>query len=93
MKWPGSVVHNLETYVKALCFYFFVVATVNTERKLRVLLAIYVATQVWRVLEPLYLHIRSGYWGSFPPRLVPGSTWTVSRARGMTSSIRMVLRS
>lgn len=65
VQWPGSVVHNLETYVKSLCFYFFVVATVDTTRKLRVLLAIYVATQVWRVLEPLYLHVRSGYWGSF----------------------------
>ena len=65
VQWPGSVVHNLETYVKSLCFYFFVVATVDTTRKLGVLLAIYVATQVCRVLEPLYLHLRSGYWGSF----------------------------
>src|SRR5689334_9854141 len=63
-EWPGSVVHNLETYVKSLCFYFFVVATVNTTRKLKILLGVYAATQVWRVLEPLYLHVRFGYWGS-----------------------------
>ena len=25
----------------------------------------YTATQVWRVLEPLYMHLRSGYWGDF----------------------------
>lgn len=65
VEWPGSVIHNLETYAKSLCFFFFVVATVDTTRKLRVLLAVYVATQAWRVLEPLYMHVTSGYWGSF----------------------------
>ena len=64
VEWPGSVLHNLETYIKSLCFYFFVVATVDTTRKLKVLLAVYAAAQLWRVLEPLYLHIRFGYWGS-----------------------------
>jgi putative inorganic carbon (HCO3(-)) transporter len=65
VEWPGSVLQNLETYAKSLCFFFFVVATVDTTRKLRVLLAVYVATQLWRVLEPLYMHVTSGYWGSF----------------------------
>ena len=64
VEWPGSVLHNLETYAKSLCFFFFVVATVDTTRKLRVLLAVYVATQLWRVLEPLCMHVTSGYWGS-----------------------------
>src|SRR5256886_14306295 len=64
VEWPGSVVHNLEPYAKSLCFFFFVVATVDTTRKLRVLLIVYVATQLWRVLEPLYMHVTSGYWGS-----------------------------
>jgi putative inorganic carbon (HCO3(-)) transporter len=65
VEWPGSVLHNLQTYAKSLCFFFFLVATVDTTRKLKVLLAVYVATQVWRVLEPLYMHVTSGYWGSF----------------------------
>ena len=64
VEWPGSVLHNLEPYAKSLCFFFFVVATVDTTRKLRVLLTVYVATQLWRVLEPLYMHVTSGYWGS-----------------------------
>lgn len=63
VEWPGSVVHNLESYAKSLCFFFFVVATVDTTRKLGTLLAVYAATQVWRVLEPLYMHITTGYWG------------------------------
>ncbi len=65
VEWPGSVLHNLETYAKSLCFFFFVVATVDTTRKLKILLTVYVATQLWRVLEPLYMHVTSGYWGSF----------------------------
>jgi putative inorganic carbon (HCO3(-)) transporter len=65
VEWPGSVLHNLEPFSKSLCFFFFVVATVDTTRKLKVLLAVYVATQVWRALEPLYMHVTSGYWGSF----------------------------
>jgi putative inorganic carbon (HCO3(-)) transporter len=65
VEWPGSVVHNLETFAKSLCFFFFVVATVDTARKLKVVLAVYVATQLWRVLEPLFMHVKSGYWGSF----------------------------
>src|SRR5213080_1650800 len=33
VEWPGSVLHNLETYAKSLCFFFFVVATVDTTKK------------------------------------------------------------
>jgi putative inorganic carbon (HCO3(-)) transporter len=65
VQWPGSVVHNLASYAKSVAFFFFVIATVDTTRKLRTLLAVYVATQVWRVLEPLYMHLRSGYWGDY----------------------------
>ena len=64
VEWPGSVVHNLENYAKSVCFFFFIVAIVDTTRKLRAVIAVYAATQVWRVLEPLEMHLRSGYWGS-----------------------------
>jgi putative inorganic carbon (HCO3(-)) transporter len=65
VEWPGSVLHNLESYAKSVCFFFFVLATVDTTRQLRTLLAVYAATQLWRVLEPLYMHLTSGYWGDF----------------------------
>jgi len=64
VEWPGSVLRNLEPYAKSLCFFFFVLATVDTTRKLRVLLAVFCATQFFRVLEPLSMHVTSGYWGS-----------------------------
>jgi hypothetical protein len=65
VEWPGSVLHNLPGYLKSLCFFYFVVATVDTTRKLKILLAVYAASQLWRVLEPLYMHLRTGYWGDF----------------------------
>src|ERR1700757_4951913 len=48
VEWPGSVLRNLEPFAKSLCFFFFVLATVDTTRKLKVLLAVYVATQAGR---------------------------------------------
>ena len=64
VEWPGSVLKNLEPFAKSLCFFFFVLATVDTTRKLRLILAVFCATQIFRVLEPLYMHLTSGYWGS-----------------------------
>src|SRR2546421_10888593 len=55
VEWPGSVLHNLEPYAKSLCFFFFVVATVDTTRTLRMLLVVYVATQLWRARLRVYL--------------------------------------
>ncbi|MGH9642482.1 MAG: hypothetical protein ACRD3Q_08645, partial [Terriglobales bacterium] len=98
VEWPGSVVHNLETYIKSLCFYFFVVATVDTPRKLRILLAVYAATQLWRVLEPLFLHIRFGYWGSITSlgnwetmNRLAGSSYDVVNPNGLAFVIIMTL--
>lgn len=65
VKWPGSVVHNLETWLKSVFFFVFVVMTVDTTRKLKIVLAIYAATQVWRIMEPLYMHVAWGYWGTY----------------------------
>src|SRR5882762_5283061 len=98
VEWPGSVVHNLERYLKSLCFFYFVIATVDTTRKLRVLLAVYVATQVCRVLEPLYMHITSGYWGSitslgnweYMDRL-SGSPYDIINPNGLAFVIIMTL--
>src|SRR2546430_5228451 len=74
VEWPGSVLHNLEPYAKSLCFFFFVVATVDTTRKLRVLLTVYVATQLWRGLEPLFIPVTFRHSGAAPPLGDSGST-------------------
>jgi O-antigen ligase len=64
VEWPGSVIkYGLEAYVKAIVFYVFTVRLVTTERRLRWLLLVFVACQSFRFLEPLYLHVTTGYWG------------------------------
>ncbi|WP_228128396.1 O-antigen ligase family protein [Marinobacter daepoensis] len=65
VEWPGSVVRtNLDPFVKASVFLFFVAIFVDTERRLKIFLFVFVGCQIFRVLEPLYLNITSGYWGS-----------------------------
>ena len=62
--WPGSVINfNLSEWIKVALFYVLVVGAIRTESQLRLLMAIFLACQLFRILEPLYLHITTGYWG------------------------------
>jgi putative inorganic carbon (HCO3(-)) transporter len=65
VEWPGSVLRdNLAEFIKAILFYYFTVLVVDTDNRVKRLLFVFVACQLIRVLEPLYLHETSGYWGS-----------------------------
>src|SRR5690349_2925398 len=65
VEWPGSVVKTgLPNYIKAVVFLFFTSAFVRNERQLRVLILAFVSFQCFRVLEPVFLHVTQGYWGS-----------------------------
>jgi len=65
VEWPGSVIkRGLPNFVKAIVFYFFTIAFIDTEKKMKVFVLIFVACLLFRVLEPLYLHITQDYWGS-----------------------------
>ncbi len=64
VEWPGSVVKNgTESFLKAVIFYYFTVKLLNTEKRLGAFLTVFVSTQLFRILEPLYLHLTEGYWG------------------------------
>lgn len=64
--WPGSVLkNNLPDFVKAISFFFFTAFILDSDKRLRIFLAVFISCQVFRVIEPLYLHIAYGYWGSF----------------------------
>ncbi len=64
VEWPGSVLRNgLPQFLKAMVFFAFTVALITTPKKLRWLLIVFLACQTFRVLEPLYLNITTGYWG------------------------------
>lgn len=65
VEWPGSVLrYGLIQFVKALVFYFFTIKFVRSEKKLKILIAVFLSCQIFRILEPLYLHVTARYWGS-----------------------------
>jgi hypothetical protein len=63
--YPGSVLRaNFEVWVKAVSFLVFTVAVVDSPQRLRLMIITFVSCQVIRILEPLYLNVTQGYWGS-----------------------------
>lgn len=61
---PGSVIkNNIPEIIKAIVFLYFVALIVDTDKRFKWTLAVFVGCQVIRVLEPLYLNITEGYWG------------------------------
>jgi putative inorganic carbon (HCO3(-)) transporter len=62
--WPGSVLkENLPEFVKSVSFLFFTAMIVDTEKRLKIFLSVFVSSQIFRALEPLYMNVTSGYWG------------------------------
>jgi putative inorganic carbon (hco3(-)) transporter len=87
VQWPGSVVRNgFESYAKVLPFFFYTVVLVNTEKKLKIFMLIFILCQTFRILEPAYLHWMTGYWGSSAHSQVGGFT-TLDRLSGAPHDI------
>ena len=83
--YPGSVIkNNLPFFVKAVVFFYFTASIVDTPARLKTFLNIFVAWQIFRVLEPLYLNITSGYWGS---STYMGGSEFASRLAGAPSDV------
>lgn len=65
VEWPGSVVkYNFLLFFKAVLFFYFTTFLIRTEKELKNFLLVYISCQSLRVIEPLWLHITTGYWGS-----------------------------
>lgn len=65
VEWPGSVVKlGFPQFFKAFVFFYFTAALVTTPARLKYLLIVFLSCQALRVIEPLYLHVTVGYWGS-----------------------------
>jgi O-antigen ligase len=63
--WPGSVLReNIPEFIKAVSFFFFSALIIDSDKRLKTFLAVFIVCQVFRVLEPLYMHVADGYWGS-----------------------------
>jgi putative inorganic carbon (HCO3(-)) transporter len=65
VEWPGSVIKiGLPNLIKAVVFYYFTIAFIKTEHDLKRFIFVFLACQVLRILEPLYLNVTQNYWGS-----------------------------
>jgi len=65
VEFPGSVLReNLFDFIKTYLFFHFTVLIVDTDLRLKRFVSVFMACQLFRVLEPLYLHEMYGYWGS-----------------------------
>ncbi|MEO9525144.1 O-antigen ligase family protein [Marinobacter alexandrii] len=65
VEWPGSVVNNgMMAFIKGAIFYFFTLNLVTNERRLKWVLGVFVGCNLIRVVEPLILHLTTGYLGS-----------------------------
>lgn len=64
VEYPGSVLrNNLDGFVLAICFLFFTALIVDTDKRLKWFLFIFVGCQLVRILEPLFMNLTQGYWG------------------------------
>lgn len=64
VRWPGSVLNvGIPNFIKAVIFYYYTFAMIDSERRLKLFIWIFVACQSFRILEPLYLNQVNGYWG------------------------------
>jgi O-antigen ligase len=66
VEWPGSVMSTgFPAFFRAFVFFYLTLAFVRTPERLRVTVCVFLACQTFRILEPLYLHLTDGYWGSY----------------------------
>ena len=88
VEWPGSVIrHGLENYSKVGMFFLFTISIVDTEKKLRIFMFIFLVCQIFRVVEPAYLHITTGYWGDLAYSHKDGSLISLNRLSGSPSDV------
>jgi O-Antigen ligase len=83
VQWPGSVLRRgLGEYLKVAPFFFFTAILVNTDRKLKTFMLVFILCQTFRILEPAYLHWTTGYWGSVAHSMVGGELSSLNRLSG-----------
>ena len=86
VEWPGSVVRfGIQEWIKAAVFYYFTIKFIKTEKDLKIFVFVFLACQSWRILEPLYLHITEGYWGTVA--YMSAGTEALDRLSGAPSDI------
>jgi O-antigen ligase len=97
--WPGSALKTgFPTFAKAVVFFYFTVWFIQTESRLKTFITVFVLCQSFRVVEPFYLHVTTGYWGNqsyigdgnFMQRL-SGAPFDVVNPNGLAFVILMLI--
>jgi putative inorganic carbon (HCO3(-)) transporter len=85
IEYPGSVLRKgFPDLLKVVAFFYFTFLIVDTDKRLRTFVLVAIACQVFRVLEPLFLHITEGYWGD--AAYLGGGQW-LQRLSGAPSDV------
>jgi O-antigen ligase len=86
--WPGSVFKlHLVPWIKVALFYVLVVGAVRTEKQLSLIIVVFLCCQVFRIFEPLHLHVTSGYWGDIAYSQTGGYMTGLNRLSGAPHDI------
>lgn len=63
--WPGTAIgQGIPNLIKATIFFFFTYKLVLNEHRLKIMVYLFLCVNTYRILEPLMLHLTTGYWGS-----------------------------
>ena len=98
VEWPGSVINTgFLGFIKASIFFFFTIRIIDTEKRLEIFIFIFVASNLIRIIEPVWLNQTAGYWGSqthlgggeFAQRL-SGSPYDVVNPNGLAFVIASI---
>lgn len=88
VEWPGSVIRfGANDFIKVIVFYYFSVLLINSGKKFKIFLIVFLACQTFRILEPAYLHITTGYWGDGAFSNTGGELTFLDRLAGAPSDI------
>lgn len=99
VRWPGSVLRTgIPNFIKAAIFYYYTFALIDSERRLKLFVSVFIICQSLRILEPLYLNQMYGYWGSDTyiaggesMERLAGSPYDVINANGLAFVIASVI--
>ena len=88
VEWPGSVIHfNLIPYIKVIFLFILTVTLLDSERKIKIFVVVFLFCQLFRIIEPAYLHITEGYWGDVAYSSVGESLHRLDRLSGAPHDI------
>lgn len=65
VEWPGSVLRgNAKDFISAIVFFIFTALIVDSEKRFKITIGVFLLCQLFRVFEPLFLNLTTGYLGS-----------------------------